>query len=879
MSDPRDDSNGTRAEAAGSGSSTGADLPESLMSSSLPAQATQVGSALALQTATYPALPFSSPESSPGRPCLALYDLLGSGKYGAVYLCLWHSAPAAIKIMMLPVGDERTARSVRRAFDDEARLHSQLKHPNIVPFFGVAVPANVIRTPVPSASIGGAAEPGFARSDGGVPEALCRGPWLGLVMGLESGGTLHTRLQGRPRPPLETRLRWLRDCAAGLAYLHAAGVVHADLKPHNVLISGDGVAKLADFGFARARTQIAAMSASAFSAPALATQVVGSTYWMAPELFFSDAVNGPERPTQGSDVYAWAITAWTILTMEADPFGHYWLGWPREQVPTLVLGGERPLLTTLPRGTPSALVSLLRCAWSQERADRPSASQVVAILDALSASGDMEIFVAASATTSTATASSSGGSSGGAAGSSSGATGSSGGAAGGSSSSGSNGTATRAGITAFGGAAAKVESSSSAHVARGGVGIGAVFGSGFGINSRPAPVSSVGEEMSSADFNGGGLSDSRRRRGTCAIPSPLQISRVAFFIWSASSAVALVSLVVPWVTVVPSAPPGSPSVFAWLPFVLACGASGGSCALESDASLSARAAAAGASAVAVYHTFYISRVISGVLVALSAVLIIAAAGARAAAHEATPLGFATPICGKRLAAAARAIALCGRPRIGGLTMRYFTLLAAVLQGLVLLCLGFAADAFNAAATALLTPLFGIVSGTVRAYGVYGTVAAAALAALAGMCDVLLGIFSGVGTSPPDPRSRRPQTRGSRPRESPAAALLASVTTAASKRGGRAGMRTRDGAEAANALSSAGAAAVAASAKAADAGSAAAVKDGSNGSNGGAAGRDGSRVGDGDADISEDQVIEEDLFFADDDNDDGWASMGEALLSK
>src|SRR5207248_639912 len=74
----------------------------------------------------------------------------------------------------------------------------------------------------------------------------------GPYMALEwlPGGTLEGRLGQEPLPPDEAQ-RVAAGIAAGLAHLHARGLVHRDLKPANVLFDEEGRVKLADFGLAR----------------------------------------------------------------------------------------------------------------------------------------------------------------------------------------------------------------------------------------------------------------------------------------------------------------------------------------------------------------------------------------------------------------------------------------------------------------------------------------------------------------------------------------------------------------------------------------------------------------------------------------------------
>ena len=64
---------------------------------------------------------------------------------------------------------------------------------------------------------------------------------------VEGGSLAQWLLRGAPRAPAE-RLRVFAGVASALAFVHASGLVHRDLKPQNVLVTGEGRAKLADFG-------------------------------------------------------------------------------------------------------------------------------------------------------------------------------------------------------------------------------------------------------------------------------------------------------------------------------------------------------------------------------------------------------------------------------------------------------------------------------------------------------------------------------------------------------------------------------------------------------------------------------------------------------
>ncbi len=114
-----------------------------------------------------------------------------------------------------------------------------------------------------------------------------RGAWV-LVLEHAEGGSLEDALRGGPLPP-ERAASLLRDVADGAAAVHAKGIVHGDLKPRNVLLSGEGRARIADFGLARlARGRTAPVDAVP----------LGTPDYLAPEQRRGDP------PTTRSDVFA-----------------------------------------------------------------------------------------------------------------------------------------------------------------------------------------------------------------------------------------------------------------------------------------------------------------------------------------------------------------------------------------------------------------------------------------------------------------------------------------------------------------------------------------------------------------------------------------------
>jgi hypothetical protein len=156
-------------------------------------------------------------------------------------------------------------------FRTEARLSAGLTHPNIAVLhdYGEVEPA----------------VPGGDRL-------------VYLVMELVDGEPLSAVLAREGRLAPERTLGLLGGVAAGLAAAHAAGVVHRDVKPANLLVRPDGTVKITDFGIAW----------SAANATVTRTgHVVGTAQYLAPE-----QVQG-QKATPASDVYAWGAVAYECL--------------------------------------------------------------------------------------------------------------------------------------------------------------------------------------------------------------------------------------------------------------------------------------------------------------------------------------------------------------------------------------------------------------------------------------------------------------------------------------------------------------------------------------------------------------------------------------
>ena len=119
-----------------------------------------------------------------------------------------------------------------------------------------------------------------------------------LAMELLEGTDLRSRLQKEAIPAAEA-VEIARQVAEGLAYAHARGIVHRDIKPGNIMLNGDGQAKIMDFGLARMRMADHKTSTG---------MVLGTPRYMSPEQISGQPVD------QRSDLFSLGIVLYEMLT-------------------------------------------------------------------------------------------------------------------------------------------------------------------------------------------------------------------------------------------------------------------------------------------------------------------------------------------------------------------------------------------------------------------------------------------------------------------------------------------------------------------------------------------------------------------------------------
>ncbi|MCK7483253.1 MAG: protein kinase [Candidatus Moduliflexus flocculans] len=172
----------------------------------------------------------------------------------------------AIKVLHEHYSDEE---GFQERFKQEARAAANLSHPNIVTVHDF----------------------GFDNDQ------------IFIVMEYIPGKDLKTILRQRGRYTIEEAIPLIVQACAGIGYAHRAGLVHCDVKPHNMIVTPDGRLKVTDFGIARALSTIM---------PDERADVV----WGSPQYFSPEQAAG-EAPSPASDVYSLGIVLYEMITGRA----------------------------------------------------------------------------------------------------------------------------------------------------------------------------------------------------------------------------------------------------------------------------------------------------------------------------------------------------------------------------------------------------------------------------------------------------------------------------------------------------------------------------------------------------------------------------------
>jgi len=243
---------------------------------------------------------------------------LGEGGMAIVYAAedVRHRRKVAVKVLR----PELCASLGAERFLREIEIVAGLRHPHILPLYD------------------------SGEADG----------FLFYVMPLVEGETLRARIERERQLPIDDALRFGREVADALAYAHARGVVHRDIKPDNILIEGDH-AVVADFGIAKAVAAAGHQTTLTRSGTA-----VGTPAYMSPEQAAGDAdIDGR------SDLYSLACVVYESLAGQP-PF----TGVTTESIVRQHMVSPPPPVTQFRPAVPAAVSDALMRALAKSPADR-----------------------------------------------------------------------------------------------------------------------------------------------------------------------------------------------------------------------------------------------------------------------------------------------------------------------------------------------------------------------------------------------------------------------------------------------------------------------------------------------------------------------------
>ncbi|GAB5492114.1 MAG: hypothetical protein Phog2KO_23290 [Phototrophicaceae bacterium] len=240
----------------------------------------------------------------------------GSGGMSVIYKAVDRALgrTVAVKILRPSLTNDP---SFLEKFRNEARAVANLSHPNIVTVYDVG-------------------------SDG---------PTHYIVMELVEGTDLKKIIKDEGALPIDRAISLSLQICAGLGYAHRSGLVHADVKPQNMLVTPQDVVKVTDFGIAQALTN---------TQPQQKADVV----WGSPHYFAPEQARG-EQPTPQADVYAVGIVMFELLTGNLP-----YIGANQRELAMAHIREPIPNVSDLRPGVPDRLAKMIYRAMAKDPRDR-----------------------------------------------------------------------------------------------------------------------------------------------------------------------------------------------------------------------------------------------------------------------------------------------------------------------------------------------------------------------------------------------------------------------------------------------------------------------------------------------------------------------------
>jgi len=240
----------------------------------------------------------------------------GSGGMAVIYKAIDQALGRTVAVKILRPSLTNDPAFLAR-FRNEARSVANLAHPNIVTVHDVG-------------------------SDG---------PTHYIVMEFVEGTDLKKIIKTDGALPIDRALNLGIQICNGIGFAHRAGLVHADVKPQNMLVTKDDIVKVTDFGIAQALSD---------TQPGEKQQVV----WGSPHYFAPEQARG-EKPTPASDVYSIGIVLFEMLTGRLP-----YTGANQQELALAHIRDRIPMVTEFNPNVPESLARIVYKTMSKEPASR-----------------------------------------------------------------------------------------------------------------------------------------------------------------------------------------------------------------------------------------------------------------------------------------------------------------------------------------------------------------------------------------------------------------------------------------------------------------------------------------------------------------------------
>ncbi|KAK3579311.1 hypothetical protein CHS0354_029593 [Potamilus streckersoni] len=248
-----------------------------------------------------------------------LIKSIGKGSYGEVTLAR-HKRDRK-QYVLKKINLKKASNRERKSAEQEAKLLSKLKHPNIVSY----------------------------------KDSFEKDGFLYIAMQYCDGGDLYNRLKEQHGALLEERqlVEWFVQIAMALQYMHERNILHRDLKTQNIFLTKSKIIKVGDLGIARVLE----------SSTDMATTLIGTPYYMSPELFSNKPYN------HKSDVWALGCCVYEMATLK-----HAFNARDMNSLVYKILKGRMP---QMPKQYSADLIQLIKLMLHQDPAKRPTVNKIL----------------------------------------------------------------------------------------------------------------------------------------------------------------------------------------------------------------------------------------------------------------------------------------------------------------------------------------------------------------------------------------------------------------------------------------------------------------------------------------------------------------------